>query len=149
MVDAPLDAIMPVQDVPMPATALALLAVPDTAMPVQAVVAVVAAILVMEAVLMLVGAVQVAAKPAAPVNVSPVVQINVVPLARGHVKQRVVVDVSLLVAETAIMAVISAAQMVAATQTDLEADPFPINSKPALRRVLFLPISYIVERSIE
>ena len=42
-----------------------------------------------------------------------------------------------LVAETAIMAVISVVQAIAVTQTDLEADLFPINSKPALRRVLF------------
>lgn len=44
---------------------------------------------------------------------------------------RVPKDALPLVAETAIMAVISAVQAIAATQTDLVADLFPINSKPA------------------
>lgn len=55
----------------------------------------------------------------------------------GVMTVRVPMDALPLVAETATMAAISVVQVIAATQTDLVADLSLINSKPALRRVLF------------
>lgn len=109
MAVAPVHVGMPVQGVPMPARVLALLVVPDTAMAVQAVVAVNAAILAPEVVVMFVQGVLMAALVAV-IFIATAVLVNAQAVAPEDViTVRVPMDALPLVAETATMAATSVA----------------------------------------